>query len=160
VAGFVQKDQLKLSKDETKYITGGWFEEYVYTLIQERIKPTDIQLGLLVRRQDDTFSSNKNDLDVVFTKGNKLFVIECKTGIPENKISAFKEIVYKATALKESLFKMPAKSYIFALTISERTEDFLKTAQYMQIDFYDQTVFTAQQQTEKLIHSINNFAND
>ncbi len=160
VSGFVQKDPLRLSKYETQYITGGWFEEYVYTLIQEKIQPTDIQLGLLVRRKGDSFEQNKNDLDVVFTKGNKLFVIECKTGVPTNGVSAFKEIVYKATALKESLFKMPAKSFIFALTTPEKTDDFRKTAQYMQIDFYDQTVFTDMQQTMRLIQNINTFAND
>ena len=41
---------------------------------------------------------HNNELDVCFIKANKLFVIECKTGVTNE--SLFNEIVYKVCALK------------------------------------------------------------
>ena len=47
-----------LTKPETEYLTGGWFEEYMYYLIKDRIQPQDIKLGVLIQRTDRT---NQND---------------------------------------------------------------------------------------------------
>ena len=96
-----------IDKYDIRYITGGWFEEYVYYLIKDILKPTDIQIGVLIR---ETRETNMNDLDVVFTLGNKLFVIECKTGVGGR--SLFSQIVYKASALKETLLGLSGKSYL------------------------------------------------
>lgn len=49
----------------------------------------------------------------VFTKGNKLFVIECKTGVQTE--SKFNEIVYKACAINDALLGVSCYSYIFSL---------------------------------------------
>lgn len=61
----IPEDQLQLSKSENQYLTGGWFEEYTYHIIKKSVNPNDIILG------PKTQSTN-NDLDVVFTLGNKL----------------------------------------------------------------------------------------
>ena len=74
---FPVKKEGVLCRQEIEYLTGGWFEEYIYHQIKEKINPQDIRLGVLIKR---TESHNQNDLDVVFTYGNKLFVIEC---VPE-----------------------------------------------------------------------------
>lgn len=138
----------QLSKYEIQYITGGWFEEYVFHLISEYIKPDDIQIGVEILR---TVSTNMNDLDIVFTLGNKLFVIECKTG-GINKQSLFNQIVYKASALKEYLLGLSARSYIFSL--SDEDKELTDTAKNMGINYIDRTYFTVQEKTVQLMNDI------
>ena len=96
-----------LERSDIQYLTGGWFEEYVFYYIVEHVHPNNILLGVNIKKTN-------NDLDVVFTLGNKLFVVECKTGVEREMM--LKEIVYKASALKSELLGLSAKSYIFALS--------------------------------------------
>ena len=117
-----------LKRHEFEYLTGGWFEEYVYYKIQRYINPQDIKLGVLIKR---TQNRNQNDLDVVFTSGNKLFVIECKTGIVGVKM--FNETVYKATAIKEAVLGLSANTFIVSLAPKE--EDLKNTARNMGIQY-------------------------
>lgn len=74
------------------YITGGWFEEYIYLLLKplERngiIFDLRINIELMLGGENTSLSnisSLKNDiyqeLDIVFTDGKKLYIIECKSG--------------------------------------------------------------------------------
>ena len=124
-----------LYRDETEFLTGGWFEEYMYHKIKEYIKPQDIQLGVLITR---TNNHNQNDLDIVFTSGNKLFVIECKTGILAGRL--FNDTVYKAVAVKESVLGLSANTFIVSVVgenvmTDEETEELKKTAKNMGISY-------------------------
>lgn len=140
----------KLSKLDVQYLTGGWFEEYVYHLLSEKIQPTDIQIGVEIQKSKST---NINDLDVAFTKGNKLWVIECKTGVGTE--SLFNQIVYKASALKEKLLGLSAKSYIFSL--NPPLDDRLKiTASNMNTNYVDLSDFQDSEKMDKLFASIIN----
>ena len=141
----------KLSKYELQYITGGWFEEYVYYFIKEKLTPDDLKIGVEIQR---TTNTNMNDLDVVFTLGNKLFVIECKTGI--GKKSLFNEIIYKGTALKEYLLGLSANSYLFSLT--DEDEDLTQTASNMGISYIDRTYFLDEDKSNELIAQIKKIA--
>lgn len=149
---FEVKSLGKLSKYETQYLTGGWFEEYVFHLISKKLQPTDIQIGVEIKK---TKKTNMNDLDVVFTKGNKLFVIECKTGIGPR--SLFNQIIYKASALKGYLLGLPANSYLFSLT--EEDTDSAQAAENMGIRYIDKTYFLEEEKTIELINSITKKAN-
>lgn len=141
----------KIDKYDIRYITGGWFEEYVYYIIQELISPNDIQIGVLI---EESLSTNMNDLDVVFTLGNKLFVIECKTGVGGR--SLFSQIVYKASALKETLFGLSGKSYIFSL--SPEVENLKIVAKNMGVTYCDETYFNQHEKIEDLITSMKLYA--
>ena len=44
--GFVSEQKGVLQSAEMEYLTGGWFEEYVYALIKEVLKPDDIAMGV------------------------------------------------------------------------------------------------------------------
>ena len=148
LTGFPAKDG-KLTKYENQYLTGGWFEEYVYFLIKNRINPDDIQIGVEIQKSEST---NINDLDVVFTKGNKLYVIECKTGVGSEGL--FNQIVYKASALKEKLLGLSAKSYIFSL--NPPIDDRLKqTAANMGTNYIDLSDFTDGEKMNNLFNDIN-----
>lgn len=141
----------QLSNLEVQYLTGGWFEEYVFNKIKDEINPQDISIGLKIKRTQNPFL---NDLDVVFTLGNKLFVVECKTGILNTKM--FNETVYKATALKETLFGLPGNTFIFSLGASD--DKFERTAKNMGITYYDRSYFTDEEKWKQIVEKIKSIA--
>ncbi len=121
----------ELSDKEVQYLTGGWFEEYVYYMVGRMVSPSDIAMGLLIQRQG---SRSVNELDVVFTYDNRLFVVECKTGV--GRRAQFNEIVYKACALREALLGLRSHAYIFSL--NDDYKDHLRhAARNMNIMFCD-----------------------
>lgn len=143
----------RLNSKEIEFLTGGWYEEYMYYLIEDKIQPDDIALGVFIKQSENT---NTNDLDVVFTKGNKLFVIECKTAITKTEFKGveamFKEISYKSATLKATLLGLPSNSYICSL--SESDESFKKIAQKMGIIYYDRSYFTDTTKQDSFISDI------
>jgi hypothetical protein len=143
----------KLSKYEIQYITGGWFEEYIYNKIKEKIKPDDIKLGVNITRNNNRQVQN-NDLDVVFTYENKLFVVECKTGIVGKRM--FNETVYKATAIKNALLGLSANTFIFSL--SDDDEQLTETAKVMGIEYFGRSYFVDDNKFSSIIKSIKSKA--
>jgi hypothetical protein len=114
---FQLEDSETISKKEIEFLTGGWFEEYVYFKVKEILKLNDSQVALgVVLKKDQNVT--ENDLDVVFTLNNALHVIECKTAMSEDgKTSSrlFNETVYKASALRK-YFGLVVNSYLFTLS--------------------------------------------
>ena len=108
--GFMPEQPGMLAPKEVDYLTGGWFEEYVYYTLQRMVHPQQIALGVRIARPG---SLHNNELDVLFIKANTLFVVECKTGVATDHM--FNEIVYKVGALKEVILGMACHSYIFTL---------------------------------------------
>lgn len=121
----------KLSKAQIDWITGGWLEEYVYYEIKKAISPDDIKLGVHIFRKG---IPRDNELDVMFMKNNRLFVIECKTGVETERM--FNEIVYKACALREVLLGVSCQFYIASLK-KDRNDILDKIAKSMDIVFWD-----------------------
>lgn len=125
---FQMEEKGFLKRAEFEYLTGGWFEEYMYYKIQRNIVPQDIKLGVLIQR---TETSNMNDLDLVFISGNKLFVIECKTGI--SGVGMFNQTVYKTSAIKETVLGLSANTFIVSLASED--EDLKRTARNMGVQY-------------------------
>lgn len=146
--GFVPKVSKYLYKDELEYLTGGWFEEYVYYFVQRYIKPQDLALGVEISRGN---LRHKNELDVVFTKGNKLFVIECKTGVQTERL--FNEIVYKVCAIREALLGVSCYSYIFSLKRDD-TDVLKRIADNMDITFVDYNILTTSRKLNLTVKKI------
>lgn len=76
-----------------KYLTGGWFELYVYDILKKNSKRwgiSDVATGISYKTSGD----NANEVDVLFVRNNRLFVVECKSGaIGEKKY--YKNLSYK-----------------------------------------------------------------
>ena len=134
---FVPENKGVLVQSETEYLTGGWFEEYVYYMVKKLIQPKDIALSVVISRKG---VRHNNELDVVFTKGNKLFVIECKTGVQTERL--FNEIVYKACAISEALLGVSCCPYIFSLK-KDDYDDLKRIAANMGIIFVDHSILTS-----------------
>ena len=123
--GFKPNIEGELSKQETKYLTGEWFEEYVYlALINEfGFSEDEIGIGYQLRKKD-----TPNELDIMFVLSHKLYIIECKTSVfnrviineKEKNKNLLGEIIYKSDALKNK-FGLFANTYV--LTLSELKDD-------------------------------------
>lgn len=124
-----------LSKNELRYITGGWFEEYVFqrTMYTENLSEDKIALNMHIEE-----ASDKNELDVVYLdKSDKLNVIECKSfaeGNETNKI--LNEALYKLQAIMKSKFGLGANSYLYTKSIIT-TDSVLKRAKNFRIKIID-----------------------
>ena len=64
----------KIDKQDTTFIQGGVFEEYIYWLIKDNIQVDDIMTGVIIEFDKDF----QNELDILFIKDNHLHTIECK----------------------------------------------------------------------------------
>jgi hypothetical protein len=67
-----------------RYLKGGWFEEYVY-MQAKALVPDEIKLNVTGRWVTSSKHKPKNEFDVLFSKGNRLFYISCKTSNPNRK---------------------------------------------------------------------------
>ena len=151
--GFVPERKDSLQSYEIEYLTGGWFEEYVYALIKNVLQPDDISMGVHI---SNGIIKHNNELDVCFMKSNKLFVIECKTGVTSE--SLFNEIVYKVCALKEVLLGT-SNSYIFSLK-KDNKGNWKKTAKYMGITFCDWINLTKPENLKLILKEMNKIAKE
>ena len=151
--GFEPERKGSLQSYEMEYLTGGWFEEYVYALIKEVLQPDDIAMGVHI---SNGVIKHNNELDVCFIKANKLFVIECKTGVTSEKL--FNEIVYKVCALKEVLLGT-SHSYIFSLK-KDTKGNWKKTAKYMGITFCDWLNLTRPDNLKRILNEMNRIAKE
>lgn len=97
-AGKESTFQFKDWPDFSRYLTGGWFEEYIFIKLQPLVDAgliKDMRIGLEVSFKEDSvgkgvlnfgtqLSSLHGDtyqeLDITFTDGRRLYVIECKAG--------------------------------------------------------------------------------
>ena len=84
--------------DFSRYLTGGWFEEYTFLKLQPLLEAgliKDMRIGLEVSFKEDVvdkeessigaqqsgiFGETYQELDITFTDGRRLYVIECKAG--------------------------------------------------------------------------------
>lgn len=112
-------DHTNLKSSEFRYITGGWFEEYVYQKIkyEEGIADENIALNVQISIKD-----TKNELDVVYIDNrNALHIIECKSFIDETEQSELlSNTLYKIQALR-SQCGLSARPELY--TMSEITKE-------------------------------------
>jgi hypothetical protein len=83
--------------DFAEYLSGGWLEEYTYLTLEPLLKSgliKDLRIGMEISIKDN--NDNKNidwkdqlrnihgelyqEIDIVFTNGKSLYIIECKAG--------------------------------------------------------------------------------
>jgi len=111
-----------LTKDEIVYLTGGWFEEYVFN---QNGTIDDAMMGVKI----ESMSGASNDLDIVFVRNNVLHHIECKTlGEGDKEKGIIRDTVYKRGAISTLLGKVE-KSIFTTLDqisepVSQRAQDY------------------------------------
>ncbi len=82
--GNVRFDDKKLIINDyasLRYLKGIWLEEYVY-MQTKALNPDEIKLNVTGRWITSSKHKPRNEFDVLFSKGNRLFYISCKTSNP------------------------------------------------------------------------------
>lgn len=97
--GFVHENNTfkkNLTQSEIVYLTGGWLEEYCYNeIIGFKGKGIDdVVIGIIPEAK-----GRKNEFDVMFTKDNALYTVECKSLDQKEDMRA--EALYKIAALQK-----------------------------------------------------------
>lgn len=156
--GFPYKDGL-LSKYQMRYITGGWLEEYIYSLMKKHLNLSDDQIGINIQRQ-----GVQNEFDVMFVYKNDLFIIECKTSVYKlingrNKCD-FNEIVYKNDSLRKEMGLM-AKSYLVSMdnfhdNNGEVLQRLKERADFHRIKLIDKHILTDSELLDRIFTKIKN----
>ncbi|MBV5329720.1 MAG: DUF1887 family protein [Chlorobium sp.] len=68
------------------FCNGGWLEEYVYWMVKElSLKGLDLAMNVRVEWDGKGKRQTENEFDVLFTHGNRLHLISCKTSNPERE---------------------------------------------------------------------------
>ncbi len=113
--GFVLNGRLiskDLTKEEMVYLTGGWFEEYIFNevfdLVQDNILD-DAFMDIII----ESLSGVPNQLDIAFVKDNVFYYIECKTlGEGNKEKNIVSEEIYKKGAISTLLGKGEKRAFI------------------------------------------------
>ena len=106
------------TEQERVYYSGRWFEEFVYETLKSKMNLGEDQISMnvkLFRRLDEL--QHDNEFDVMFTKDNSLYVIECKASVGgKNTIKdKMDHYLHKLGAITRD-FGLRVNSYIFTLT--------------------------------------------
>ena len=108
-----------LTKDEIIYLTGGWFEEYVFNQVHELVQDETID-DAMIGVKIESLSGSANDLDIAFMKNNVLHHIECKTlGEGDKEKNIIRDEVYKRGAISTLLGKVEKSIYTTLNQINE-----------------------------------------
>jgi len=103
--GVVRKD---IPRTELKYLTGGWLEEYCFNEIISMVGSgiDDAELGLKVLNEQ----GRDNELDVMFTRDNVLYFVECKS-LDQQDDPRQSRALYKIGALQKE-FGLTVQSFL------------------------------------------------
>lgn len=129
-------DATAINEKEYRYITGGWFEEFVYQKIKEEQKIPDENIALNVHIEK---GNDNNELDVIYIQDNRLHVIECKSFIDEKDDKDLLNLtLYKSQAIIKSKFGLNALSSLYTQSRIDK-ESALSRAKEFGIEIVDGT---------------------
>ncbi len=112
-----------LLRSQLRYITGGWFEEFIYYKIKEKqnIPDDSILINVEYEGKEDSHLAN-NELDIVYVNSrNGLVIVECKTAISD-KEKIMTNTLYKMAALRDD-FGLQARSYLYTMSEIDKESD-------------------------------------
>ncbi len=126
-------DKDKVDKHFIRFVTGGWFEEYIFHFVSKALPHSS-------RARNIKLPGLDNEIDVAFTLNNKIFIIESKTSIRRDGYRfLINDALYKLDSLK-SKFGLYPNSFIATLDkeffVSDAFEkSYSKRANQMNIGF-------------------------
>lgn len=115
---FPLQNENEITRAEIKYMTGDWFEEYIYYRLSNELKipQENLKTGTTLSKNDIS-----NEFDVIFLYNNTLYTIECKTSVMNENLNILQETIYKADSLKSKLGLFTSAN-IFTLSSKENKE--------------------------------------
>lgn len=122
--GFCSVEKAVPEKSFLEYITGGWFEEYVYRLFKDRFQLDDERVALNAVVNQVKNKNIRNEFDVLFMMNNSLYYVECKTSVNGERGLAGKTLE-NINSLKKN-FGLNVKTALFVADDSLRVKGVLK----------------------------------
>ncbi len=129
---FEIKDRLiskDIAKDEIAYLTGGWFEVFVFNVVYNLVLDNildDAMIGVKI----ESLTGTSNDLDIAFMKDNRFYHIECKTLGNEEEQNIIKDEIYKKSAISTLLGKGEKRAIICTTQNKLNESVFLRAQDY------------------------------
>lgn len=146
-------DPNKFTKNQIEYIIGGWFEEYIFSLIKEKLSLFEENIHLNLEINKDGVA---NEIDVAFIYNNIFYIIECKTTLnmskPKDKEkfisnNILNDTIYKQAALRKN-FGLSIYNYLFT-TENVENINHLERAELFNIEIIDGKTLKNQQELDK-----------
>lgn len=128
-----------MTRSEIRYITGGWLEEFCFCELNQLNGKgiDDIQLSLTLQNNNGA----KNEFDVMFTKDNALYLVECKT-LDQHNLN-YRDILYKIGALQQD-FGLRVNSFWVTTSLGILKNNELKPAVRARADQFKTIIITPQ----------------
>ena len=103
----------RLSRKVVRFLTGEWLEIFIWGLLDKFSMDLGFRnplhsLTILKRNESGV---TKNELDVVFLKGTKFCIVECKTG-KQNADEDASNVIYKLKSIMEQTRALDVGSYL------------------------------------------------
>lgn len=107
VSKIVTAQQMEYRKNDKSYLTGGWFEEWIYNTTREALDLKSNQIGLNLKiknRSSKNDSPNDYEIDVAFVYNNTLYIIECKVFTTKQATTKkIEDTIHKIASIRYSL---------------------------------------------------------
>ncbi len=98
-----------INKDTVDFLTGGWLEEFCFNEINS-LKDEGIIDDAAINASLSKKNGTDNEIDVIFTSKNKIYMIECKS--LQQKHDANSEIFYKIYSIQDKVGRLATKSFL------------------------------------------------
>lgn len=141
-------------KEDKQYLTGGWFEEWLYYRLKNELHLSDDEIGLNLKLKNEasvrTFESD-NEIDVAFIYKNTLYIVECKV-YSAKQISGKRitDVIYKISSIRQSL-GLKATAMVFILSPFGKSKGRLSTIQDMMRMANVKSIFSLEEISNKYV---------
>jgi len=98
----------RLTRSEIGFLTGDWLEDYCFNEVRAMLGQgvDDVVVGLKLKNKD----GGDNEFDVMFTRDNALYFVECKS-LDQHEDRSQNQALYKIGALSKN-FGLRVKSFL------------------------------------------------
>lgn len=117
-------DEQIMLPQEIQYLTGGWFEEWVFQEVKVALKLSErmIARNLNIYWLGEETEFGNNELDVVFMYKNTIHIIECKSGLG-NRTKVKEQFTRALNQLAAFRRKMGLRVEMAFVTLSQHLRD-------------------------------------
>lgn len=106
-------------ENDKGYLSGGWFEVWLYFTLKKELQLKDSQIGLNLKIKNEASkrgSESDNELDVAFVYKNTLYILECKVYTRKQLTGKrITDAIYKISSVRQSL-GLKAAAMVFILS--------------------------------------------
>jgi hypothetical protein len=106
-------DRTAINRHQIDFLTGGWFEEYLYYLCKTEGAISDEQIGIGIQlRRTFQETTVDNEFDIVLLSGTQLYIIECKSCLDKELLT---NTLYKQHTFQQE-FGLRVKNIIVTMS--------------------------------------------